>query len=455
MESYFRKFKSLFRFKDDSRSLKTKKNIILLIILNGFNFISVLLLVPLTLDYLGAEQYGIWLTLSSILLWLSYLDFGIGNGLRNKLAVALANNEIEKARIYISTAYAVFTFGIAAAYVLFVGLYEFIDWISILNAPEYLAPQINKLIFYVITFFVIQFVLKLIISINNADQRPALNGLLSAVSNLLILGFIYFIDKTTEGSIVLVGAGSTLIPAVIFLAASFILFSTLHKNISPSFKFIDLKYSKELIGLGVKFFIMQAAGLIVFTTDNLIITHIFGPEEVTIYNIAYKYFYLFPLVFNVFLTPLWSAYTEAYAKQDIQWIKNAVKKITLIWIILSILAIVMLLLSDFIYMIWVGDEVSIPIHLSISMAIFIIIFNWTNIFTYFLNGVGKIDLQFYNAIFIAVINIPLSILLADNLELKSTGVIIATVISISIGAVLSPIQFKKIISGKAKGIWAK
>jgi len=76
-------------------------------------------LVPVAINYLGKVEYGIWLTLASILSWLINLDFGIGNGLRNKLAESLALNDLKLARIYVSTSYTVFTFGILFALLIY------------------------------------------------------------------------------------------------------------------------------------------------------------------------------------------------------------------------------------------------------------------------------------------------------------------------------------------------
>src|SRR3954466_3751287 len=43
--------------------------------------------VPLTVHYLGAERYGIWLTMSSLLTWMAMTDFGLaGNALVNVIS---------------------------------------------------------------------------------------------------------------------------------------------------------------------------------------------------------------------------------------------------------------------------------------------------------------------------------------------------------------------------------
>jgi Na+-driven multidrug efflux pump len=111
--------------------------------------------------------------------------------------------------------------------------------------------------------------------------------------------------------------------------------------------------------------------------------------------------------------------------------------------------------SDFVYRIWIGDNIQIPFSLSVAMGIFIIVSNWNNIFAFFVNGIGKIRLQFYFSIFAALINIPLSIFLAKSLNMGITGVITATIICIGFASIWAPIQYKKIISGTAQGIWNK
>lgn len=448
-------FSDLFNFKNASRSEKAKKNIILLFIVQVFNFLSIMALVPVSIAYLGNEEYGIWLTLASILSWLINLDFGIGNGLRNKLAEALALKDLKLARIYVSTAYIVFFIGITFAFLIYLTVHGMLNWAAILKAPSDYVNLLNTLILWIIVLFLVQFLLKLLTSIINADQRPALNGVLSLSINALVLLAVLFLSQITEKSFTAFAIVSSSVPVFVLFAASVFLFSGHYKKISPSIRFIDFKYSSNLVKLGMQFFIIQISGLIVFTTDNIIIAQLFGPKEVVTYNVAYKYFYMVPLVFNVVLAPFWSAFTDAYVKKEYSWIQNAIRKLIIIWIILSLIAVFMIIISKIVYRIWVGSEIQVPFILSIFTGIFVIIANWNNIFAYFINGVGKIRIALYYSIFTALLNIPLSILLAKQFGLGISGVILATNICLIIASVWSPIQYYKIINNKASGIWNK
>lgn len=448
-------FKELFQFKNSSRSEKAKKNIVILFLLQVFNFLTLMAIVPLTLNYLGKTDYGIWLTLASILNWLINLDFGLGNGLRNKLAEAFALNDIKLARFYISTAYAVFTIGIAAAFIIYVTIHGLLNWGNILQAPDGYTSLLNSLVLYVIILFLVHFLLKLIASVINADQRPALNGGLSLIINTITLIGIYLLSKYAQPSLTLFGLVSSGIPVLVFFIASIILFGGYFRNISPSLKYVNLEYSSSLVKLGMQFFVIQISSLIVFTSGNIIITQLYGPKSVVTYNIAYKYFYMVPLVFNVVLAPFWSAFTEAYVKKEYNWIKNSIRKLIIIWVLLSFLAVLMVTISNFVYEIWVGPQVKVPYVLSITCGVFVIIANWNNIFAYFINGVGKVRIQLFYSIFTALLNIPLSILLAKYFGLGITGIMIATNCCLIFGSFLFPFQYHKIINNTARGVWNK
>lgn len=445
--------KELLRIGTGSRTEKAKKNIVVLFIIHIFNFISLMALVPITIKYLGENQYGIWLTLSSVFMWLGNLDFGIGNGLRNKLAESFAKEDFQSAKKYLSTAYAVFAIGIFSSLIIYLIVHPFLNWVFILNAGNYDVRSLNNFVLIVFVFFAFQFLLRLLTSLINADQKPALNGFITLCINILTLAVVLLLYLISKSSLYLYGFIISIIPFAVLLIASYILFKSRYKKIAPSFKYIDLKSSRSLVSLGMQFFVIQIAALIVFATDNLIITHLYDPSQVTVYNIAHKYFFFVTLVFNVFLSPFWSAFTDAFVKKDFEWIKQVIKRLVQVWALLSVGTIIMIFVSDFVYSVWIGNEIKIPFSLSVAMGIFMIVSNWNNIFAFFLNGVGKIRLQFYYSIFAALINIPLSIFLANEMKMGITGVITATIICIGFASLWAPIQYKKIITEKAKGIW--
>lgn len=91
---------------------------------------------------------------------------------------------------------------------------------------------------------------------------------------------------------------------------------------------------------------------------------------------------------------------------------NSVKKLIYVWTILFIITMILVFFSDFVYKIWVGPNIKVPLTQSVATGVFVIIANWNNIFGAFINGVGKVRIQLYYSIFAAVLNILLSVFLA-------------------------------------------
>lgn len=436
------------------RSIKAKRNIIASFGLKGFSILVSFLLVPLTLNYLNPTKYGLWLTISSIIGWFGFFDIGLGNGLRNKLAEAFAVKDYKLAKAYVSTTYATLTLIMVGVFLLFLFINPLLDWSKLLNAQPEMAGELSRIILVVFTFFALRFVLNLIGIILTSDQLPAVSNIFDPLGNLIALISIYLITKFTLGDLLYISIIYSAAPVLILIIASFYFFTGKYEFIKPDLKSIDFNYFKPLAELGVKFFILQIACVIIFSTDNIIIAQILGPAEVTPYNIAFKYFSIPIMIFTIMLTPFWSAYTEAFTIGDIKWIKISIKRLIMIWMLVIVGVIFLFSISKYFYLMWVGDKVHIPLLLSAFMGLYAIIFTWNNIFAYFVNGVGKIRLQMYCGIIGMIINIPISIYFAKNLNMGSAGVILGTCISLIISSFFISIQTFEIIKG-TKGIWNK
>ena len=96
--------------------------------------------------------------------------------------------------------------------------------------------------------------------------------------------------------------------------------------------------------------------------------------------------------------------------------------------------------------IWINKELVVSTSLVISVAIFVVISCWNNIYAMFINGIGEVKLQLYTSILAMVINVPLAIFFVKTLNLGLSGVMMATVISLLGSAIALPIQVNKIIS---------
>lgn len=411
------------------------------------------LMIPVSLDYLNPTKFGVWLTLYSIVGWLSFFDVGLGNGLRNKLAKAIAEDNIELGRSYISTTYALLFIICLSAFGFFLIINNYLNWSIILNASDQLAPELNLLALVVVAFFLLKLALKLVGIIYIADQMPSVNNGFEFLGNLIAFFGVLAISQFSHGSLLYLGIVISLAPIPILILASFYTFVKVYRKFLPSFRWINFKYAKELSSLGGKFFVLQIASVILITTDNIIITQIIGPEAVTNYNIVYKYFSLMIIGFSIVVNTYWSAITEAYHNEDYNWIRNIMEKLNKLWIGFVLGLIIMIFLSHTVIRIWVGEKLSISNDLIISIALFVAIHTLSSIYVNFVNGIGKLKVQTVFSTIAILLNIPLSIYFARDLSYGTTGVVMSTIAVIGMGCILMIVQYKKIMAGNAKGIW--
>lgn len=443
-------------FSGDARTSLAKKNIIGSFGLKLVDVIIDLLIVPIALAYLTQTNYGIWLTISSMVVWLNLFDVGISHGLRNKLAAALSNNNESLIKVYTSTAYVIIgVISIVMAVVCFATV-PFVNWTYILNVDTVDNATLVNVLLIVLLSFVLTLTLKIITSIFLARQMPVM---VAAVNTMTKIGIFLFLIMlfyfTDQDNLVYFAMGYSLLPVLILLLTSITLFNAKYKIFKPSIASFEHKRIKEIMGIGISFFIIQIGATMLFMTDNIIIAQLYGPSAVTPYQITNKYFGVMLMLFVIIITPYWSAITDAYQKSELQWIKNSIKGLHKVWFIFIGFSSLLLLLCNPVVRMWVGTEIEIPFLLAVQFFIFVTLQTLNNIYTFFLNGTGVLRMQLITGVISIVVNIPLSIFFAKTLGLGNAGVILATNCSILMYIIIRKIQYHKIINGTANGIWSK
>jgi len=443
-----------FFSKGHERTLLAKKNIFYSLILKGGSILIGLILVPLTINYVNPSKYGIWLTLSSIISWFSFFDIGLGHGLRNKITESNAKNNYEDSKIFISTTYCILTIISLVIFLAFWIINHFINWNIILNTKNFSIIELQQIVILLFGVFCLQFVFQIINNVLTACHSQSLVSLIYVIGQVFVLLIIYGLTKTSSGSLIYLVLAIGGVPVLIQLIASIWFYNNAYKFVAPSIKLINLKYAKSLLSVGGYFFLIQLGGLFLYQTDNLIVTQIFGPKEVTTFNVVYKMFSIITMVFAIIMTPFWSSFTDSYAKGDMQWIKNSLFNIEKLWIVMSIAAVILFFASPFLFKLWLhNSSINIPVSFSLSMVLYVIAFSWQTIHAVFLNGIGKIRLQLYLVVGSSLINIPMAIFFGKRLGLA--GITLSNTFLFLIMGITLFYQTRKIVAGTAKGIFNK
>jgi O-antigen/teichoic acid export membrane protein len=406
------------------------------------------LTIPMMISYLGQEQFGVWSTLLTIMSWIIFFDLGIGNGLRNKVAECFAKNERLEAGSYISSGYTMIGLISLVVWTLVTAGAYFVDWQIVFNTQAISESTLRSAIQIAILFIMLNFWIGLIGALLGAIQKTSLVAFGQLVSNLLALVLVFVLTKTTNASISNLAFvyGISLVSSNIILS---VWFYGRYPELRPRL-YLDKQHVRPLLTVGLQFLTIQLAAVVIFTTDKMLITQIFGPQYVTQYEVIFKLFSVITFAHGLISLPLWSAYTDAYHRNDFEWIKKMLHKQLMIFGIIILAVFLLTLTAESIIRVWIGKEQTISPLLILVMGFFVLISTWNNIYAMFVNGVGLIKLQLYTAVVAMIINIPLCVLFAKYTELGLSGIVVGSSCSLLLAGIVLPLQVHHLIKKQIK-----
>jgi O-antigen/teichoic acid export membrane protein len=431
-----------------NRSKIIVKNVSLGVFFKAINLLAVFTTIPLLLHYLEAEQYGVWVTIFSIVNIVFFVDAGIGNGLKTKLSEALSLKDYQLAKTYISTAY-LFISAIALAVLLIGSIFLFtINWQELFNT-SIKNEELIVVLGLILGMIVVSFVLNIFKSFYYSAQQSSKVELALLIYQLLVLSSVFILLQFFTRNLLyvaLVYGVSNIGIGVVFTW----FFFRKNKKIKPSLKYFKKEKVGDLMGLSLAFFCIQLCMIVIFTTDNLIITNLIGPAEVASYDIVYKLFQVVITISVIAQDPFWALYTDAYQKKDYKWIKQTLNRMNKLFFLFVFLAIGLFFVSKPIIKFWIQRDLNISNNLVLFMAIFVLVRVYGIIFMNFLNSIGEVKTQMWLYIFGAIINIPISIIFVTKFNLGSSGVIFGTILSIVSLSIILPIQSYRILKTHAR-----
>jgi O-antigen/teichoic acid export membrane protein len=439
---------------NSGRTSLIKKNVLASFFIKAWTALVQLLLVPLTLSCLGVYENGVWLTIGSILLWIDNLDIGLGNGLRNKLAIYMARDDINKAREMVSSTFAMLVIIIIPSAILMIVGELFTDNYHLLNVDHSKVPQLDIILLVTTILVCMTFVFKFLGNFYMGLQLPAINNLIGCLGNTLILLGTFIVYKSGCHSMLLIALVNTGAPLLVYLICYPITFAGRYKMLSPSLRFVTVSAIRELFSLGIKFFLLQIPAIILFFTSNILISHLFSPSMVTPYQIAHRYFTVTMTLFTIICVPYWTATTDAYERKDFSWIKKANKTLNKIMLFILVIIAVMTILSESVYHIWIQEKAYIPFSITLISAVYQFVILLSMRYSFVLNGIGALHLQLVFTMVAAIMYLPLAIFVGKTTHNINDLLIVMCLVHLP-GLIINYIQYHKIIKGQATGIWIK
>lgn len=330
---------------------------------------AVLITIPLTYHYLGAERYGLWMTVSSFVIVFSFADMGIGNGLMTMVADAHGRGDRAALERGVAAGYLILT--ALAALILFVLLIAdaLVSWSTLLNVQTPLAAsEVGPAMRVLFGCFALGIPLALVQRIQSGLQegfRASLWQCVASVFGLVaVLAVIHF-----QGGLAWLAAGVLGGPVVVGALNTALFFSRPNRGWRPDWGAVDWTTMRLVARTGLKFFTLQLVLGIAFTSDSFLISRSLGPAAVTEYAVPEKLFAILSSVMALVVSPLWPAYGEALARGDDDWARSTLQRSILVsGGVSAIGGLTLVLLAKPILSVWIGGQVEPSWLLLIGLA---------------------------------------------------------------------------------------
>lgn len=399
------------------------------LLLKPISYLLNIIYTPLLLSYLGDAKYGLWATILSIISWINLCDIGIGNGLRNILTSELAGNKLEEARKSVSTAYIVLSSISLAITIVLVIVSISLNWKKVLNI-DFDITWVMAISFAGIA---VNFVLglgKIVLYVLQESERiPILN--LSA-SIIQVLG-ILFLKQYTEADLLYVALLFGLSSSVVYLLYD-IRLAKRYYYCQISFLYFDKNKVRLLFNTGFVFLFLQLGGIALTSTDNVLISNLFGTEAVTPYNSVTRLFCAIEALYIALIAPIWTRTAVAREQNDYAWIESMTKKLIGVVGVLGIALFVISFFYEDIAEIWLRKRLVYENGLIFCTVLCTLFEMIVATLSSILNGLNILKPQAVAVAITVPLNIPCSIILATNFGLGTTGIKLATLMQLMLSS---------------------
>lgn len=377
---------------------------------------TALISVPLTLHYLGAERFGMWMTISSLIALLAFADFGIANGVLSEVAGASGRDDATAVRGIVASGFFLLCGIAVAALLAFAVVYKWVPWATLFNVNgEQARSEAGPAIAVFVSCYAAAIPLGVAQRVQMGLQQGFAASLWQCAGSLCALAGVLLAIQWRAGLpwLVLALAGTPLLMA---LLNSLHFYGRSKPELRPSIDAVDAQAMRRVARAGALFFVLQLTVALAYTSDSLVIAQALGASAVASYAVPEKLFSLITLALAMVLAPLWPAYAEAASRGDHAWVRSTFKRSLFIALALAAVAALSLtLLAPAVLLAWVGAAVVAPTSLLVALASWKVVEAGGMVLAALLNGLRVMKLQVLCAIPTALSALALKVVLVPIL----------------------------------------
>ena len=394
-------------------SLYLKISGLLNLTVKGSSVIIGLLTTRMALNVWSESKFGFWAVLTSFTLFLTYADFGISNSLQNIIS---SNRKCQDGSVVRRAIQNSFFLTLVISVIVAVTL-QCLDVFQILGLNSSVVGlsevEFRSVIKVIIFVTSLNILFGPVQKIFEGFQVGYKYSILLILGNILSFSFFYVgIKLNVEFSL------------LFFLYASGVIFANIvgclylilrqYKSIITKFEFFDLGVIKQLLFSGIFFVVIQILSTLMLTVDNFLLMKFYGPKEIVSFELPRKLFMMTTIIIS-FVMPLWTKFSAALAEGNILWANEIFIKLFK-WVLFSsvIFVILLLVLSEIIFNIWIGHEVELSTTILVGFALNAILMNLGGVCSVIFNTNVLVKFQLMYVVYMSLIGMILKLIIAYN-----------------------------------------
>lgn len=321
----------------------------------AINLLVNLISIPMGLYYFGPVRYGIWLVIGSIFAYLRLSDLGIGHSV---MTIMSHTQNPSAHRTILRNSLKILS-GIALACTVTVFLVNSIwpGWVSVLgNIPAEHLKEASIVLFIVAVITFVRLPSSVFPHAFSGLQKIHWSNIYNALYSIASLAAL-ILTVALGGDLVTLAVLTAISGIIVDIVSGAHLFFSHPQVFRRSKENAEAPSGKTLFTTGVRFFGLQIGSMIIFNTDNIIISHFLGPVSVTPYAITFRLFLMGSLEVNAVALTLWPMYGSAFGREDWEWIsKNYNRCVSFLLIAAGFFSVGGIIFAEDIIRWWVGPS---------------------------------------------------------------------------------------------------
>lgn len=364
-----------------------------------------LLMVPLLLKLLGVANYGTWAALTSLIVWITLFDLGMGNALKNTVSKSLVTKDLKPAQ---SELFQVIKITLLSSFILLVGFFTASRFVGLFNNNWTVA-------FILFVPLILSFPLRVASFVLQGARKIALDSGLVFLNSILlfvIVFILYFlkIDIDLFYMSIAFTISNFISVFLVWVQAT----KTLNLPVLNISRILSARFDLKRINVGLRFFGLQISSLVLYSIGVVVVYSYLSSEHAAQFDVVNKVFVFGLGFFTIVIGAFWPEISTHLAENNIAKIKILYFRMLGLSILFSLGAFIVAYFSPYILQVWTNSQIVIRAEQAMFFAMLVSFQAIAYSGAVILNVYERVNIQLLFSLIATVLMVPFSVFLINH-----------------------------------------